>query len=587
MADTKLQVVIDKQLPEFIREDYDKFVQFLKAYYKYLDIADKRDLEELRDIDKTLYDYITFINNEIGFSTFPNADAANIDPRLFLRKSKQAFASKGTEESFKFLFRILYNKPVQVSYPWDSVLKTSDGKWNQDISIFVKYPLSVSQTQAETNANSYVGNNITINSSSLSITVYVKKVKFIRDRVYEVSIDKRYYGKIEAGSTITQNGVTSTLLNTTTGYEIIAGGKGFSLGDLLVGNTIVTGSQVISQLIKVTKVDNDGAIQKISTISYNGGYDEEFFLLASKQNVQTTSAQLNSTVSEGVTIPKADDSNIDKYSDYGYIIRPDYFPVQDSFLTCAGTISVADGSKIVTGLGTRFNDNSSPATQQVNVGDILQTTTGTVIGTVASIQSATQLTLVANASPARSGIAFRIPVTSYADPGYVGTNLRSFYEDTLNNSSRTNTEDFALIAFKIGAVAKYQGYYVANDGFLSDDIRIQDSKYYQKYSYLLTVNEKLDNYRGYVNSYIHPAGVKGFAEYQIQESYAPVIEVTQSLVAESYNSKATFKQINKDIINEFVSPLGMGGRIKKNPYDSQGYMEPDYNVQDYVNFTEA
>lgn len=586
MADTKLQTVIDKQLPEFIREDYDKFVQFLKAYYKYLDMTDKRDLEELRDIDKTLYDYIIFINDEIGYSTFPNAADTNIDPRLFLRKSKQAFTSKGTEESFKYLFRILYNKQVEISYPWDSVLKTSDGKWNQDISIFVEFPISVSQTQAETIANSYVGNNIAINSSSLSISAYAKKVKFIRDRVYEVSIDKRYYGKIEAGSTITQNGVTSTLLNTTTGYEIISGGKGFSLGDLLVGNTI-SGSQVISQLIKVTKVDTDGAIQKISVISYNGGYDEEFFLLASKQNVQTTAALLNLTVSGGTTIPALDNSNINNYSDYGHIINPDYFPVENSFLTCAGTISVANGSKIVTGVNTKFNNNSTNSGFDVNVGDVLQTTAGTVIGTVASIQSTTQLTLVANASPARTSIAFRIPVISYADPGYVGTNLRSFYEDTLNNSSGTNTEDSALIKFNIGAVAKYQGYYVANDGFLSDDIRLQDSKYYQKYSYLLTVNEKLDNYRGYVNSYIHPAGVKGFAEYQIQESYAPVIEVTQSLVAESYNSKATFKTINKDIINEFVSPIGMGGRIKKNPYDGESYMEPDYNVQDYVNFTEA
>lgn len=587
MADTKLQTVIDKQLPEFIREDYSKFVQFLKAYYKYLDIVDKRDLEELRDIDSTLYDYIIFINNELGYSTFPNAADTNIDPRLFLRKSKLAFTSKGTEESFKFLFKVLYNKEVQISYPWDSVFKPSDGKWNQDISIFVEFPLSVSQTQVETTVNSYVGNNITINGPSISVSVYVKKVKFVRDRVYEVSIDKRYYGNIEPGSTITQNNITSTLLNTTVGYEIVSGGKNFLLGDLLVGNTI-SGSQVITQLIKVTKISNDGAIQKISTIAYNGGYGEEFFLLASKQNVQTTSASLNLTTQGATTDilpPILDDTNVDKYSDYGYIINADYYPIQDSFLTCTGTITVANNSKDVFGTNTRFNDNSSPSTQQVNVGDVLQTSTGTVIGTVASIQSATRLTLVANATPARTNIAFRIPVTTYGDPGYVGTNLRSYYEDTFNNSSQTNTEEFALIAFKIGAVAKYQGYYIANDGFLSDDIRIQDSKYYQKYSYLLTANEKFDTYKGYVNSYIHPAGVKGFAEYQIQESYTPVIEATQAL--EVYNSKSTFRTINKDIINDFVSPMGVGGRIKKNTFDLEGYMQPDYNVDDYITFTEA
>ena len=87
MSDVKLQTSVTKNLPEFIREDYTNFADFVKAYYEYLESVDARDIEDLRDIDKTIYDYIIFINDEIGFLNSPDATLANIDPTLFLRKS--------------------------------------------------------------------------------------------------------------------------------------------------------------------------------------------------------------------------------------------------------------------------------------------------------------------------------------------------------------------------------------------------------------------------------------------------------------------------------------------------------------------
>jgi len=591
---TKLQTVIDKQLPEFIREDYDTFVQFLKGYYQYLDVVDKRDLEDLRDIDKTLYDYIIFINGELGFSSFPDATSINIDPRLFLRKSKQSFISKGTEESYKFLFKVLYNKEAEISYPWDSVLKTSDGKWQQDLSIFVSFdPDEMSALEADQLANSLVGNRVIVNGNFTAISIYVLKIKQVRDYVYEISLDKNFYGNINPGDIITYNNSTITVIETTTGYTIEKGGAGFAVGDLILGNTVLN-TQVISQLLKVVSVDTNGAIKKLSTLSYGAGYSGEFFLLTSKQNVVTASGSniaLKSSTDGGVTtfpvLSLADDTSINKYSDYGFIINPSYFPIASTTPILTGTISVGANSKLVTGIGTLFNNGSNVSTQQVNVGDILQTTTGTVIGTVASIQSATSLTLVNNSTSTYTNIGFRIPVNNYSDPSYVGDQIGSFYQDTINTGTSTAVDNnYALIRFKTGAIAKYQGYYVANDGFISDSIKIQDSKYYQKYSYLITVNEKLDNYRSFVNSYIHPAGVAGYSEYQIQEDYTiPNLGCTQSL--DAYVSKATFNTINKNIINEFISMTGIGGFIKTNPYDLEGYIAEDYNPETITNFTEA
>ncbi|MBI2283333.1 MAG: hypothetical protein HYU71_06475 [Bacteroidetes bacterium] len=67
--------------------------------------------------------------------------------------------------------------------------------------------------------------------------------------------------------------------------------------------------------------------------------------------------------------------------------------------TRTGTITTATNSTTVTGSGTSF-------TTEISVGNIIKTTGGTVIGTVASIQSNTSLTLASNAASANTAIAF-------------------------------------------------------------------------------------------------------------------------------------------------------------------------------------
>ena len=124
----------------------------------------------------------------------------------------------------------------------------------------------------------------------------------------------------------------------------------------------------------------------------------------------------------------------------------------------------------------------------------------------------------------------------------------------------------------IGAVAKYQGHYNSNDGFLDDDIYIQDSYRWQKYSYLITVDEKLEKYKSLLKSYLHPAGTALFGEYQIQNTYAP--GVSASIEVDQWRGKATFNTINKSISNDYAYATDNGGRIRIDPYD-EDYMIVD------------
>lgn len=478
-----LKSIVSKQIPEFAREDYPLFVAFIEAYYEYLNQYEKRDLTDVRDIDNTLDSYIQFFKNELDVF---GDNYTFIDQRLLLRKVKQLFVAKGVESSYKLLFKLLYNKTADISYPWDSVLKASDGKWQQEMSIFVDITSGVATTLP--------GNRIDILGANIMIKVYVDRVKYIRGNIYEVFIDKNYYGNIQVGYTISFNGITGSIIPTTTSYFVSAPGTGYKIGDLITGTTVSNGIS-ITQLLKVTKVDNNGGVVNIATVRYGCGYDTGFYLL--QANAAITSQSLltidkNST--RQYSIPN--DSTVDQYIDYGYLLNPNYSAIE------------------------------------------------------------------------------------YDDPSYAGTFLQQFYEQSI--SGQGLNPDYLLIGFNIGAVAKYQGHYNSNDGFLDDDIFIQDSYRWQKYSYLITVDEKLDKYKSLIKSYLHPAGTALFGEYQIQNAYEPGVTATQELA--QWRSKATFTQINKSIPKEYVYTSDLGGKIRKEPYDSEYYFAEDYNPLEIIPF---
>ena len=46
-----LSPIVSKTIPEFVNDDYPLFVQFLKTYYKWLDITQISSIENVVDID--------------------------------------------------------------------------------------------------------------------------------------------------------------------------------------------------------------------------------------------------------------------------------------------------------------------------------------------------------------------------------------------------------------------------------------------------------------------------------------------------------------------------------------------------------
>ena len=86
------------------------------------------------DIDKTLDDYIQYFRKELAV----HLPLLQKSDRQILPKLKDLYLAKGSEASYKLLFRLLYGKNVELTYPGLQMLKASDGTWNQEISVFAR-----------------------------------------------------------------------------------------------------------------------------------------------------------------------------------------------------------------------------------------------------------------------------------------------------------------------------------------------------------------------------------------------------------------------------------------------------------------
>jgi hypothetical protein len=129
----KTSLLVSSQLPEFVRDDpqYANFVLFLKAYYEWLEqeknISDRtKNLLNYADIDKTPDEFVDYFYNEF-LSYFPKDILA--DKTKVTKIAKELYKSKGTPASYEFLFRVLYDSPVEFFLTKDAVLRASDGEW--------------------------------------------------------------------------------------------------------------------------------------------------------------------------------------------------------------------------------------------------------------------------------------------------------------------------------------------------------------------------------------------------------------------------------------------------------------------------
>jgi hypothetical protein len=139
-----LSPFIKEQFPLFVQTDYPKLVLFIKAYYEWLEQQGNvgyltSKLDTVWDVDLNLDEFYSHFKNTY-LDSFPEIFAANAsgnkpNKKTLLKKIRDFYGNKGTESSYKFLFRILYDSDLEFYYPKNDILKVSDGVWTEPRSI--------------------------------------------------------------------------------------------------------------------------------------------------------------------------------------------------------------------------------------------------------------------------------------------------------------------------------------------------------------------------------------------------------------------------------------------------------------------
>ena len=188
MSDLKNSLLVNKQVPEFIREEYPLFITFLEAYYEYLEtkqgtekndlLAKAKDIRYISDVDQSISDFENNFFNTYA-TLIPND--VQVDKAFLIKNVLPLYLSKGSEMAFKLLFRMLFNDEVEILLPKNNVLRASDGKWTVDNILRIETDIrSIYTANGNTSVNATTSGNTTFSLAQEvnndEVEVYVNDV---------------------------------------------------------------------------------------------------------------------------------------------------------------------------------------------------------------------------------------------------------------------------------------------------------------------------------------------------------------------------------------------------------------------------
>lgn len=131
----KIHGIVASQLPNHIEESYPLFVELIIKYYKFMEeyqfsngksgpLGAIAQFSDSRDVDTATDYFLDKFQKEMG-GVISNAYAAK--KSLFLKHLVDVYKTKGTEESIKILFRIIFDSESSTYAPSKYILIPSDG----------------------------------------------------------------------------------------------------------------------------------------------------------------------------------------------------------------------------------------------------------------------------------------------------------------------------------------------------------------------------------------------------------------------------------------------------------------------------
>jgi len=562
---------IPQQFPAFYKEEGPNFIAFLKAYYEWMENSQQtlqyaRALLENSDIDTTEAEFIKYFKNTYLHS-LPESIIA--DKRLLVKHILDLYRAKGTPRAYELLFRMLFNEDIEIYIPANFLFKPSDAEW--DIPRYIE----VSDSPY---LELLIGQQIYNSSRNSTAVVETVNKKIVGNRlihtIYLSSVNGRFkYNEKILCSAVPQITLDNApiILGSLTAVAIENGGSGFSAGDILD----VSGTGVIGKA-RVAAVRNENGKVQFNLINGGSGFSMNAVVTVATalylniaNNIGTFSENetiVSSNTSANGTITFANTSLIQMINFSTGINFYVGDNVTGSNGATATVVSVIGGG----GTGATFQVgglinkeilyvNTDKITNYINAN--LSLTWSFPKNPVANLTSviADTLSFVTVEAGTIAYLSNINPGTGYSANPYVdviesdvageglpdglgGTKghnadittnvseaqgvvvaaevINSGYGFTPGDTVFLSTPGNEGVIVTASAVIELDGvgdgYWKDNKSFLSDVMKIQDSYYYQDFSYDIVVNRMLNVYEKTVKDLIHPSGIALFGRFRIK-----------------------------------------------------------------------
>ena len=514
-TDKKISTLIESQLPGFILEEGPLLAKFIKAYYEAIEQDGEvtevsRNLLAYADIDRTTSEFLDWFKREI-LVNIPRNISAN--ERTFMKNVLDLYRAKGSEESYKLLFRALYDKEIEVSYPAENMLKVSDGRWERNQFIRV----SVSS------GNGFAQGGTTVLGNSSGAQARVESARSVREFGVDVFIYdlSRVNGTFQNDEVLTSNdtdfrGLIYSATGPLANLEITEGGAFHKVGDSITFSDHGTGSGANGTIL--TTSDTEAVVFTI--VNGGNGYTTNSTITISGGSGTGASFYIANVTSDGVVSINTD--TINNFSHVVLNINSNTAFGQAGGNTINGTANMQTANVNST-LGGSFTFSN---TTVGSITGIYTTNFGTGYTTLPSVQ----VTQENVAELELNGLGNNAVIRAENAPGSIRTIAITKQGSLYSRDRRTVVTNITapsdvLRANSVNGIAKTvnaigttitsgfiteTGGYTDTKGFLSSDMKLQDNYYYQDYSYVIKSTMDTRDYRKVVSDVLHPAGFKRF-----------------------------------------------------------------------------
>ncbi len=492
------------------------------------------DLVNFRDPDGVINHFLKNMRDEF-LTTLPEKLATNIDKRKLIKNIKSMYRSKGSVRGHEIFFRLLFGENSTTLYPREQMLKASDGVFDSLKVLRVIASIGDANqltgrtiTGQSSNATAIVENTSQFQIGAETVTQLILNEDSIQgtftvgEEVQGTSSDtddffiKANVTGIPGNKNITNDG---SLNSTDDTIKVTAGGVGalFQVQEIgpgqiteIVIDNAGTGYN-IGDSLSFTNTNTNGNNAAGFVKIVNGGFSGETGTsMSTGDRIVLEDETTRGDSYKGDVIVQEKFTDLQQITDFfisnkgnGYTTTP---AVSVTSSTGSNAVIRAYGDEIgkivkvkTVELGRGYENSPTPPTLTFFNNVIVTSVTGTFISGQ-SITSSSGGSGTIDSLDTDKGLLKIKDVSG-------NFNLNDTLTSQTSGTCTLKKSDVATASVDVVSVADTDGEFINEKGKLSETtMRIQDSLYYQDYSYVIKVGQSIANWRDAFKKTMHTAG---------------------------------------------------------------------------------